>query len=580
MSRPVTFRESADCLIPADLSAVAPALERLGAWCRARGLGPVAWQQLELAAAEALNNAVKHGCARLPHGPVTLHATWDDDVITVDITDPGTFRADPTRDAALPDDPLAESGRGGFLMAALVDSVRHRTDPRGHTVSLVKCVGAPDPTPAEDLAALEHTLDTMAGELAQSFETVSALFRFSEELATAPDFTEFLNLALPRLCKLASIDHAHLRLLSRDRSTLDLVWCSQAGDCPHEAGVPADATTTETRALHERSAITVEDTSRLPPGDPLLRAGGAAFVCPVFFRERTLGCLSVARRPGSPYFSAGELGLIRVVADFLGIVRTTSVLQEHRRTQQRVQRELEIATAIQHSLLPETFPHLPNTLVHGVCHAAHEAGGDYLDALTLPAGGLLLVVADVMGKGIPAALLATVFRTALRARLDLAADPAALLSAVNRQITPDLARLDMFITAQIALVPPGAHSVTIAHAGHCPPLHLAHANRTLTPLDGDGLPLGVMDGIPYTARTHPLNPGDRLLFLTDGLYEVPSPGGELLGLDRFSRMFRDLHTTPAGSVCNALLAHVNDYSGGAAASDDRTLLLLERAPLP
>jgi serine phosphatase RsbU (regulator of sigma subunit) len=289
-----------------------------------------------------------------------------------------------------------------------------------------------------------------------------------------------------------------------------------------------------------------------------------------------LGCLVVTQRPGYPYFSAGNLGLIRFLADFLGIMRATNTLQEQRQAQQRALRELEIASSIQQTLLPQSFPKNPNYRIFGLCQSAQEVGGDYFDALNVTDDGILLVIADVMGKGVPAALLATIFRTAIHARLDLAPQPDLLLTEVNHQIASDLAQIDMFITAQVAYLSLSENSLLVANAGHCPLLHCLSAEKKVVQIKGGGIPLGVIDGFEYNSQRHTVSRGDRLVFLTDGLYEVESGGNQMMGIDFLADEIARFPAESSSDFCAHLLDFVRNFSGAKPASDDRTLLTVER----
>ena len=260
----------------------------------------------------------------------------------------------------------------------------------------------------EDAAEMEATIESMTEELSRSYEDVAALFRFAEELATSTSLLEFLDRSFERLLGLVTAQSAFIRLVSADGISLELIGPTPAKAPWVERLIPLDSAAAAATAFKTGQPVTVENCAKLPPSDPLHHHEGSAFACPIFFRSTPLGCLVVTRSVHLGYFSAGELGLIRVIADFLGIVRTTNLLQEQRQAQQRALRELEIASAIQQSLLPRMFPDDANYRICGVCQSAQEVGGDYFDALSLPRDGILLVIADVMGKGVPAALLATV----------------------------------------------------------------------------------------------------------------------------------------------------------------------------
>ncbi len=228
------------------------------------------------------------------------------------------------------------------------------------------------------------------------------------------------------------------------------------------------ADTVEMRIFRGGARVLVEDCSKLARNDPLWRKTGITCACPVLFQGAVVGVVSIIRRTSGPHFSAAQIHLVRAVADFLGIARTTAHLQKQRPEQQRALREMEIAAEIQQLLLPRFFPNSARSRIFGISQAATEVGGDYFDVLPIGDHGVLPAIADVMGKGMPAALLATVLRTTIRARLDLADHPGRLLSEINDQLGADLATLDMFITAQLAYFCYLTNELTYASAGHCP----------------------------------------------------------------------------------------------------------------
>jgi len=574
------IEEYAGIEFPPEFECVAAVVSRLLAFCMAQGISSEICSQVELAVVEGVNNAIEHGCAGVPDARVRLRWSWIGVFLEIRIYDPGEF-VPGTVEAVLPDDILAEGGRGGFLMATLMDSVEHRLKDGQHCLLLRKRVGEkPTYLPSEIESAT--LLRDMTAELGTCYETLSALFRFSEELATAPSFDVFVGRVLTRLLDLLAANEANVRLAQADgRLKLSCARFreEQGLETEHESGymtlVPVQEQTIEGEVFGGGAERTVEDCSAVPRPDPLWRPVGVAFVCPLFFQGKVLGVLTVLRLKELPFFSAGQISLMRTIAEYLGIARTTMLLQQQRQEEQRAIRELEIAAEIQQSLVPRSFPSTPKARVFGVSQAAFKVGGDYLDALLIADGDVLLAIADVMGKGMPAALLATILRTSLRARLDLADDPGMLLTEVNRQISPDLARLDSFITAQVAFFSHDSQELLFASAGHCPILKYAFGDARAEQFTGGGVPLGVLDSEQYTTHRVPVSPGDRFVFLTDGIYEAESPAGQPLGWDRIVAEIPGLWIGTPNAFCGRVLDFVRNFTEGAEASDDRTLLTLE-----
>lgn len=571
MSAP-SYLEWAECRIPADLSSIEACQKRLQDFVLSRGLRPALWLPIELATAEALANAIKHGCKNSQEAEVIFRWRWQGDAIVVETIDSGHYEPAPGWNE-LPEDPFSESGRGGFLMAQSMDRVEHFNTSEGHLLRLTKNVGAPTWHTGE-VAQLESTIESMAEDLSRSYEELSALFRFAEQMATSAGFEDFLDQSLERLLTLVRGKSAYIRLHQAEEGGLRLVRPQASARTGFPELLPLSNDATESRVFQRQNPITIEECRKLPVEDPLQSWEGGAFVCPIFFQTTVLGVLAVTLRPYVPYFSAGELSLIRCVADFLGIVQTTNRLQGRREAEQRALRELEIAASIQASLLPEKFPQHRHYRMHGVCVSARQVGGDYFEALEAEDGGILLVIADVMGKGVPAALLATVLRTALYARMPLASDPAKLLTEVNRQISRDLARVDMFITAQVAYLGPNQPGLLLANAGHCP-MFICRDGVPPIESSGGGIPIGIVSDFEYDAQFFSLEKGDRLVFLTDGLYEVHDDTGTMLGIHRLMTHASSLGTLDNREFCESLLSYIQEFSGNRPASDDRTLLAIQ-----
>jgi serine phosphatase RsbU (regulator of sigma subunit)/anti-sigma regulatory factor (Ser/Thr protein kinase) len=567
-----SLRESGECTLPAQLAAVQPAASLLLGFLRQRGAAAEALSAVELATVEGLNNAIKHGASGPGAATVALRWQLAGADLAIAITDPGRFAPGPAW-LELPADPLAESGRGGFLMRSLMDEVRHDNGLGGHTLHLRKQLGVLQPPPSS--ADMERELGAMTQDLSDSYESLAALFSFSELLATTPEFSTFLTEVLVRLRKIISAEKAYVRFIQPDGS-----WQLGGKSGPRDTRTPFqhEPSALEMQAWAARREISVEQPAQLPPGDPLCTMHAGGFICPITFANQTIGVLVVGRREGS-FFSAGQLNLVRTVGDYLAIACTTAELQKQREAQLRVAREFQIAASIQQSLLPRRMPVVPGWHVEGLCHSAHEVGGDYFDVIDHPGRGFLVVIADVMGKGLPAALLATIFRTSVRARPDLASEPGRLLTVINRQLHGDLTELDMFITAQLAWFDAARARVRIASAGQGDALRLdVRADRQpAQALPGQGgMPVGIVPDLDYPVEEFAVEPGDALLFVTDGLYEIEGTDGRQLGLNGLAVLARHLWSGKPESFSRDLLDTLANFGRPGQVTDDRTLVVVHR----
>lgn len=251
--------------------------------------------------------------------------------------------------------------------------------------------------------------------------------------------------------------------------------------------------------------------------------------------------------------------------------------------------ELEDARRIQECLLPQTFPSILGFEFAGFCKSARLVGGDFYDVVTLANGSALLVVADVMGKGVPAALFAGKLRTLVRTIAQWTQNPADMLARINAVICEELSRVDMFITAQIAVVDPAQATLRLGNAGHCP-LLLGDANGVVQAISARGLPLGIAEDAVFSDVTVPLSAGCFALLYTDGLTDPRNFAGTDFGQERLENwlsLAAKAGVASASGLKQALLESLSALDSKSAVHDDQTFLILApvsgealRAPAP
>ena len=243
---------------------------------------------------------------------------------------------------------------------------------------------------------------------------------------------------------------------------------------------------------------------------------------------------------------------------------------------ERIATELETAHRIQASLIPETFPKLENAEVHAVWQPARETAGDFYDIFELPDNQIGLVLADVSGKGVGAAVFMTMARALLRTYARFESSPATVLKRTNDALAKE-ERTGMFVTAVYAVFQPSTGRLTICDAGHNPPLLAKSGTCEWLKLQG-GPPLAVMVNDMYETRELTLAPDDTLLVYTDGVTEAFDPQGRQFGSDAFMDVFKRSHARHAVDLCDEILAEVAKWAAGSPQSDDICLLVLRRTP--
>lgn len=242
--------------------------------------------------------------------------------------------------------------------------------------------------------------------------------------------------------------------------------------------------------------------------------------------------------------------------------------------------ELAVAHAIQQSLLPKEFPPLPGFGLAAFCHSARHVGGDFYDVLPLGKSRVLVVIADVMGKGVPAALFAASLRMLVRSFAEFRLRPCELLKRINRQMFEELSSVDMFITGQAVLIDAERRLLQVASAGHCP-LLLANRWGNVEAIAPDGLPLGIDPCGEYAEQTAVLPSGACLLLYTDGLTDASNPGGHSFGQERLKSWLAQNGSLNRSAVQakEDFLADLRRFQLETAAPDDMTLVLVAEEPI-
>jgi serine phosphatase RsbU (regulator of sigma subunit) len=288
-----------------------------------------------------------------------------------------------------------------------------------------------------------------------------------------------------------------------------------------------------------------------------------------------LGVLQIDTLDQRSRFQDDDLEVLASVATQAAIAIDNAELHSQAIRQQQVQRDLDLAYKVQQSMLPGAPASVPGYHFFDFYRAAREVGGDYYDYIDLADGKIAVVVADVSGKAISAALLMARLSSDERYSMASAATPAAAVRKLNATMARS-AWEDRFVTLVLALLDPREHTVTIVNAGHMPPI-LRHGGQPPIDVGGDqsGLPLGVVDDFEYEQVTVSLKPGDFLTLFTDGISEAMNAQSDIYGLDRI----REQVAAPINSVAELgrhILDDVKHFVGDRAQSDDMCLACFGR----
>jgi serine phosphatase RsbU (regulator of sigma subunit)/anti-sigma regulatory factor (Ser/Thr protein kinase) len=582
ISRPATLRVRLDC----DLSKVRQASAHMKTFLADQGFAPADLDACELAVVEACNNAIKYAADDGRCREVGLEVICGKTDLEIRVTD-HTEGFELPNEIKLPDFER-ESGRGLYLIDSLMDELNYLRGRGENCLVMRKNRELPPEANAVAVSAdeanrrlgeSEQVIRDMAEELSSCYESLSAIFRCSSELGKTNDLEEFARRLLMDLSQITCADWFVLRLVPRDGGELRMFTASREGIVTDK--VPLDRATmnsVELQAGKAREDVWFDSHRPLREGDPLyeMNPGAHGLVHPIFLGDNLIGTVAVAKDGAGPSFTAVQANVVHTFSDFLAIQIMNARFNEEQVRIRLVSRELEIAQQIQRSLLPKSIPHLPGMDLAGFCQSAHQVGGDFYDVLKVRDDAVLLVIADVMGKGIPAAMFAAILRSLLRAAPEWMDQPATLLERANRLMYEELSAVDMFITAQLVFVDAKNRRITAASAGHCPGLLTVDERGSIVSIAPDGLPLGIEPHTTFCSHTETLRQPAKLLLYTDGLTEARNPHGEFFGQDRLMKWLRkeSPRRASAQEFADELADYIAQFQSSAAQTDDQTFLIL------
>jgi phosphoserine phosphatase RsbU/P len=266
-------------------------------------------------------------------------------------------------------------------------------------------------------------------------------------------------------------------------------------------------------------------------------------------------------------FAPSRIRVMEALAGHLAIaIENAQLFLRERLEKDRMQAELQEAQLIQRQLLPEHDVTHTAFSIRGVCLPCRTVAGDWYDYILLQDGRVAVIVADVAGKGMAAALLMSSTRGILRLLAEQTIEPAALLERLNQSLLRDFPQ-SRFVTMAYVLLDPNDMTARIALAGHPPPVLIAGTPRLAE--NAGGLPLGIMDK-GYVEERIALTQGARLVLYSDGVLEAQSPKGEEYGLVGIQGHFSDPSASP-----ESLIGEVRQFAGGAPLEDDATVVTIQ-----
>ena len=305
------------------------------------------------------------------------------------------------------------------------------------------------------------------------------------------------------------------------------------------------------------------------------------------FQTKTMLCMPMRDRKGkiigvfqilnkrNGVFTREDEVFLEAFSDHAAIAIETARLHQDIVEKERIEKELEIAGHIQRRLLPKVLPSLDGYQLDAVARPTKLVGGDFYDFVPLEDGKYAIVIADVSGKGVPAALLVSTFHASLHAFISGETNLARIVGRLNGVIFENTVA-ERYITAFMGILDPRGGTLTYVNAGHCYPFVFRSQEVSITPLEATGMPLGVFAGVGFEQVTQKLEPADFLVLYTDGVTEAMNSSSEEYGEERFRLAMVGQSDQSASGFLGGIVADVEKFVSGEPQSDDLTMVVLKR----
>jgi serine phosphatase RsbU (regulator of sigma subunit) len=413
----------------------------------------------------------------------------------------------------------------------------------------------------------------------------AALLNFSQQLLARSDLDDLMQYLVSELRQLLHADACALLLPGEEPEFLELRafsgWRVNPG--VERKKISANGNNGPGMVMRSHQLLVIEDVQHDDPGlwlSPWLQAEEfrAYAMVPLTVEDSSVGVLMISQR--KPWvLQEDDLRSVRLMANQAAIAIEKARLHQREIRMHGLEKELEVGRQIQLSLLPHALPVVPGWEFAAYYQAAREVGGDFYDCFRLPGQPerLALVIADATGKGVPAALFMVRGCTMIRSTAMSGLSPSEALAQVNDMLLQDR-QAELYLTSFHGLLDTASGHLVYANAGHTRPVWIPASANEPRELAAQGFLLGAMAGIELEECQVDIEPGDLLIFYTDGVTEAMNAEHEFFAEDRLFAVVGANHGASAHHVLETIVDAVRAFAGDVAQSDDLTLLVVRRCP--
>jgi len=426
------------------------------------------------------------------------------------------------------------------------------------------------------LSRLEDQLDRVFLRDAGDYRNV--LRRLGRDLQSTIELETLLEGSIHTIAEAMMLRNAHVLAFTRTGALLH----TGAGPPPPPETGP------RVRAILARLSLTEESWRLADPIDNLadadrawmIQALGISLILPLRSRGELVGALLLGDKITGTSYTSEDVALLSGLAGQMAVALQNALLVSERVQVARLEQELQLARQIQTSFLLSDFPLMDRCEVHALNIPSKQVGGDFYDFVALQDGVYVLAIADVAGKGVPAALLSSMLQASLRTQAASIPSVCEILRNINSLVYRGTT-IHQFATFFIAKLDTRTMRLTFSNAGHNYPVVERRGGEQLL-LERGGIVLGVVEAPDYEEDVVTLEEGDRVVLYTDGITEATNREGELFGEERLCALLRSVpRDASACAVTEMILERLRGFLDGVEPSDDMTLMVVrvtERAP--
>jgi sigma-B regulation protein RsbU (phosphoserine phosphatase) len=442
-----------------------------------------------------------------------------------------------------------------------------------HTVVFVDHGESVSPASTTVVASLDAVLGPQVDDLNKTYvmqgsPQMRALIRAGRELASHRPLDELFTVIMDLSVEAVNAGRGVLMTLEGDKLQMRA----------HRGEGFKISSTVRDRVLKEKASLLVRDAQL----DQALKAQmsiveqkvRSMIAVPLQTNDRVIGLIYVDSPHLIREFSREDLNLLTVMANVAAIRIEHARLNHIEETERLMAKEMQQAALIQQGLLPSKPPAVPGLEIAGKTTACRTVGGDYYDFIPFPDGRIAMLVGDVAGKGMPASLLMSSLHARVQVLFEDGDDLAKKITRLNKAVAahcPD----NRFITFFMTVADPATGELVYTNAGHNPPI-LVRKSGGFEMLKGGGMILGILPMAVYTESQAKMEPGDILLLFSDGVTEAPDPNGDDFGEERLAKLVEANRDRPVTEIIDLIDAAITEFTQGAPAADDITVVVARR----